>query len=262
MIIMKSHRTFRIDKIFGLATLICVLVIAYMVYNDYFKISSTSSSPEKQAEAAATASGGGKTSETEGTQASRTTKNITICIDAAKGGKETGVTASGKSEKNITLDMALAVKENLETQGINVVLTRSSDKDVTDKERTDICTNASAILIVSLRMNSYNGDTSVTGAEGYIHTTKPTDAAELSRKILSSLEKSAGIKNRGVKTGTAADAKDNYYINAHCKCTSAIIDMGFITNASDLKKVTTEKDKTAQAIADGITDYLKQAGLY
>jgi N-acetylmuramoyl-L-alanine amidase len=38
--------------------------------------------------------------------------------------------------------------------------------------------------------------------------------------------------------------------------------MGFITNASDLKKVTTDKDKTAQAIADGITDYLKQAGLY
>ena len=62
--------------------------------------------------------------------------------------------------------------------------------------------------------------------------------------------------------GTVADAKDNYYINAHSKCTSTVIDMGFITNVSDLKKVTTDKDKTAQAIADGITDYLKQAGLY
>ena len=111
-------------------------------------------------------------------------------------------------------------------------------------------------------MNSYNADTSVSGAESYIYTTKPVEAAELSRIILKSIEKSTGIKNRGVKTGTVADAKDNYYINAHSKCTSTIIDMGFITNASDLKKVTTGKDNTAQAIADGILEYLKQAGLY
>lgn len=158
--------------------------------------------------------------------------------------------------------MALAVKEKLNQQGINVVLTRTSDTDVTDEARVNTCNKASANIMVSLRMNSYNNDTSVSGAESYIHTTKPTEAAELSRKILSSLETSAGIKNRGVKTGTVADAKENYYINAHSRCTSTIIDMGFITNASDLKKVTTDKDKTAQAIADGITDYLKQAGLY
>ena len=56
-------------------------------------------------------------------------------------------------------------------------------------------------------MNSYNADTSVSGAESYIHTTKPVEAAELSRIILKSMEKSTGIKNRGVKTGTVADAK-------------------------------------------------------
>ena len=65
-----------------------------------------------------------------------------------------------------------------------------------------------------------------------------------------------------MKTCPVVDAKTNYYINAHSKCTSTVIDMGFITNVSDLKKVTTDKTKTAQAIADGIKDYLKQAGLY
>ena len=34
---MKSHRTFRIDKIFGLATLISIIAMAIMIYNDYFK---------------------------------------------------------------------------------------------------------------------------------------------------------------------------------------------------------------------------------
>lgn len=255
---MKNHKTFRIDKIFGLATLICVMIIAFMVYNDFFKSVSVSSDTEKETQAETKKNENiGKTENT-----SRQTRNITVCLDAAKGGKDAGLTANGKKEKDITLDMALAVKEKLEADGINVVLTRTSDTDVTDDARVSACNKSLANVVVSLRMNSYNNDTSVSGAESYIHTTKPVEAAELSRKILSQLETSAGIKNRGVKTGTVADAKDNYYINAHSRCTSTIIDMGFITNASDLKKVTTDKDKTAQAIADGITDYLKQAGLY
>lgn len=129
-------------------------------------------------------------------------------------------------------------------------------------DRVKASNSSNAYVCVSLRMNSYNSDASVSGAESYIHTSKPTEAVELSRIILKNMESSTGIKNRGVKTGTVAAAKDNYYINAHCKCTSCIINMGFITNASDLKKVTTGKDNTAQAIADGILEYLKQAGLY
>ena len=255
---MRGHRTFRIDKLFGLATLVCILVTALMIYNDFFKGVEISSGTEKETQTETRTNSGSDKKE----NVSKSTKNITVCIDAAKGGKDAGLSANGKNEKNITLDMALAVKEKLNQQGINVVLTRTSDTDVTDEARVNTCNKASANIMISLRMNSYNNDTSVSGAESYIHTTKPTEAAELSRKILSSLETSAGIKNRGVKTGTVADAKENYYINAHSRCTSTIIDMGFITNASDLKKVTTDKDKTAQAIADGITDYLKQAGLY
>ena len=255
---MKSHKTFRIDKLFGLATLVCVLITALMVYNDFFKGVQVSSDTEKETQTETKTD----TSSDKTESASRTTKNITVCLDAAKGGKETGLSANGKNEKNLTLDMVIAVKEKLEQNGINVVLTRTSDTDVTDEARVNTCNKSSASIVVSLRMNSYNNDTSVSGAESYIHTTKPVEAAELSRMILKSMENNAGIKNRGVKTGTVADSKDNYYINAHSRCTSTIIDMGFITNPSDLKKVTTDKDKTAQAIADGITDYLKQAGLY
>lgn len=255
---MKDHRTFRIDKLFGLATLVCILVTTLMIYNDFFKGVEISSGTEKETQTETRTNSSIDKKE----NVSKSTKNITVCIDAAKGGKDAGLSANGKNEKNITLDMALDVKEKLDKQGINVILTRNSDTDVTDEARVNTCNKASANIVVSLRMNSYNNDTSVSGAESYIHTTKPAEAAELSRRILSNLETSAGIKNRGVKTGTVADAKENYYINAHSKCTSTIIDMGFITNASDLKKVTTDKDKTAQAIADGITDYLKQAGLY
>ena len=256
---MKRHKTYRIDKLFGLATLICVLAIALMVYNDFFK-STTDTGAGKEAETQSRTSeylNDNKNIESKGSSS-----KAVVCLDPSRGGSDAGLGISGKKEKDINLDMALAVKSALQAEGIDVVMTRTADKDVTDEERVKASNSSNAYVCVSLRMNSYNSDTSVSGAESYIHTSKPTEAAELSRIILKNMESSARIKNRGVKTGTVADAKDNYYINAHCKCTSCIIDMGFITNASDLKKVTTDKGKTAQAIADGILEYLKQAGLY
>lgn len=259
---MKSHRTFRIDKIFGLATLISIMAMAIMIYNDYFKgtvdisgIFGKDSQEETRTSEYLNDKSTEQTTEPENDR-------IVICLDAAKGGSESGLMSGSKKEKDITLDMAVAVKTKLETRGIKVVMTRESDKDVSEETRTKICNESGAFACVSLRMNSYNADTSVSGAESYIHTTQPSQAAELSRNILSNMEKTAGIRNRGVKVGTVSDTKDNYYINAHSKCNSCIINMGFITNASDLKRVTTEKDKTAQAIADGILDYLRQAGLY
>ena len=258
---MKRHKTFRIDKLFGLATLVCLLVIVLMVYNDFFRDSvSVGNTAGRENESETRTSG--YLNDNKNVESKSSSSKAVVCLDPSKGGKDTGLASSGRKEKDINLEMALSIKSKLEAEGIEVVMTRTTDTDVTDEERVKICNSSNAYICVSLRMNSYNADSSVSGAESYIHTTKPTEAAELSRLILKSMEKSTGIKNRGVKTGTVADAKDNYYINAHSRCTSTIIDMGFITNASDLKKVTTDKDKTAQAIADGITDYLKQAGLY
>ena len=252
---MKHRKTFRIDKLFGLATLVCLLVITLMVYNDFFKDTvSEGNVIGKETESETRTSG--YLNDNKNVESKGASSKAVVCLDPSKGGKDTGVSSSGRKEKDINLEMALDIKSKLESDGIEVVMTRTSDRDVTDEERVKICNSSKVYICVSLRMNSYNADTSVSGAESYIHTTKPVEAAELSRIILKSMEKSTGIKNRGVKTGTVGDAKDNYYINAHSKCTSTVIDMGFITNVSDLKKVTTDKTKTAQAIADGIKDYL------
>lgn len=258
---MKHRKTFRIDKLFGLATLVCLLVITLMVYNDFFKDTvSEENVIGKETESETRTSG--YLNDNKNIESKGASSKAVVCLDASRGGLDSGLGSSGKKEKDINLDMTLAVKSKLEAEGVNVVMTRTTDTDVTDEDRVKASNSSNAYVCVSLRMNSYNSDASVSGAESYIHTSKPTEAVELSRIILKNMESSTGIKNRGVKTGTVAAAKDNYYINAHCKCTSCIINMGFITNASDLKKVTTGKDNTAQAIADGILEYLKQAGLY
>ncbi len=86
------------------------------------------------------------------------------------------MSSSGRKEKDINLEMALDIKSKLESDGIEVVMTRTSDRDVTDEERVKICNSSKVYICVSLRMNSYNADTSVSGAESYIHTTKPVEA--------------------------------------------------------------------------------------
>ena len=92
---MKDHRTFRIDKLFGLATLVCILVTALMIYNDFFKGVEISSGTEKETQTETRTNSGSDKKE----NVSKSTKNITVCIDAAKGGKMQDLVPMGKMKK-------------------------------------------------------------------------------------------------------------------------------------------------------------------
>ncbi len=80
-----------------------------------------------------------------------------VAIDPGHGGKDWG--AIGKrntAEKDITLQISLKVKEKLEKKlpGVKVILTRSEDKSMKLKERTEIANNANADLFVSIHCNA------------------------------------------------------------------------------------------------------------
>ena len=87
-------------------------------------------------------------------------------------------------------------------------------------------------------------------------TKKPADSQKLAEDILKQLKSEAGFNDRGVKYGTIADNKENYYINSHSSCASMVLQLGFITDSTDVKLVTDKLDTTATAIADGIVEYL------
>ena len=165
--------------------------------------------------------------------------------------------ASGNyTEKAITLSVALKVKEYLEESGVNVVMTRTSDKDVTNEQRVKTCNDSKASAMVSIHMNSADKTVTAKGAECWVHTKKPADSQKLAEDILKQLKSEAGFNDRGVKYGTIADNKENYYINSHSSCASMVLQLGFITDSTDVKLVTDKLDTTATAIADGIVEYL------
>ncbi|MCG6878575.1 MAG: N-acetylmuramoyl-L-alanine amidase [Deltaproteobacteria bacterium] len=80
----------------------------------------------------------------------------TIIIDPGHGGKDPGaIGAFGTMEKDIVLDIAKGLKDNLETSGrYNVILTRDEDKTMSLSERVDFANAADADLFISLHVNA------------------------------------------------------------------------------------------------------------
>lgn len=282
---LKGHGM-RWDTIVGIITLLTVLCFGIILYTDISRGGSAVLKPGKQdntmglslhdigemgslgenngaaGENNTTGSGvqNAQESSAAAVQTLKVNKSPVVVIDAAHGGDDDGTVYGGNKEKDQTLAVANAVKTYLEKSGAKVVMTRSADKTVANKARTDICNSANAVVVLSIQRNSSSSDTSASGAEAWVHTKKPAEAVKFASSVLDELNGQTGIKNRGVKTGTGSNSKDNYYINAHCSSTSCVLQLGFMTNSADDKYVTSELDKTAKAIADGTVKYLKTRG--
>jgi N-acetylmuramoyl-L-alanine amidase len=77
-----------------------------------------------------------------------------VVIDAGHGGRDSGtlLPGSGMLEKDITLDIALRLRDLLRDE-VQVVMTRVDDDNVPLKDRTEIANRAKADLFVSIHVN-------------------------------------------------------------------------------------------------------------
>lgn len=80
----------------------------------------------------------------------------TIVIDAGHGGKDPGAHGAYSNEKTVALGIAKKLKQaiNDELDGINVIMTRSSDKFIELHKRADIANDNKANLFISIHCNS------------------------------------------------------------------------------------------------------------
>src|ERR1700737_5505690 len=96
-----------------------------------------------------------------------------IAIDPGHGGSATsdptqlwdpGVVVGAIMEKDITLDLALRLRTLLQKERVKVVLTRIGDQYVEISERWNRVHASGARLFVSLHVNAFDGDPSISGA--------------------------------------------------------------------------------------------------
>ncbi|MDY3030505.1 MAG: N-acetylmuramoyl-L-alanine amidase family protein [Clostridia bacterium] len=182
-------------------------------------------------------------------------KNL-IVLDAGHGGFDPGAqgTLDGKTinESDIALQITYKVKGILESNGYKVVLTRSDDTYKTLIERPALANEKNAGLFVSIHINSVDSAPEANGTEVYYAESNNgsvggVTSSMLARNILNAMLKNMGSTNRGVKTAEHAVTK-------RTDMPSCLAEVGFITNADEIAKMTDEgyQYKAAQGIAEGI----------
>jgi len=101
-----------------------------------------------------------------------------VWIDAGHGGKDPGAVGNGLQEKDIALTVSLGVKQRLEAEyeGVQVLLSRSTDVFLELDERTHAANKAGADLLVSIHCNAAGG---AGGFESYRYTNASAAARSL-----------------------------------------------------------------------------------
>lgn len=180
--------------------------------------------------------------------------DIVICLDAGHGGTDSGAALGDRLEKNDNLAMALAVRDVLESAGAAVILTRSDDTFVELSQRSDFANKNNASVFVSFHRNAGGGN----GAEVWIDASPDSWEKSLAQRILDGLDTVGVSKNRGVRTGTSADAKKNYTVIKKTRMPACLIELGFIDSDTDNGLLEASFDAYANAIAQAI---LTETGL-
>lgn len=188
-----------------------------------------------------------------------------IIIDPGHGGRDPGkVGISETLEKEINLRIALYLKEILESQDIEVIMTREEDKDLSKtstnfktsdmKERVLLIQKSNADLVISIHQNSYT-DPAVYGAQCFYYSTSQ-ESKELASIIQNQIITSTNqTKIREIKSN------NDYYLLKHSTLPTVIVECGFLSNLKEEQLLLTEEyqRKMAWAIHLGIFQYLNEA---
>lgn len=174
-----------------------------------------------------------------------------VVIDAGHGGSDGG-TVNGKTiEKDINLSVTLKLKDILEDNNVEVVLTRSSDEDMNLEQRTSVANTANADFFISLHCNYYEDDAQIAGLECYYSSPDATESKAYAESIINAASSSDDIITREAKA-------EHYYVVRNTTMPAVLVEMGFLSNYSECQKLTREDYQKilAQKIAEGILQEL------
>ncbi|MHC4201572.1 MAG: N-acetylmuramoyl-L-alanine amidase family protein, partial [Planctomycetota bacterium] len=177
-----------------------------------------------------------------------------LVVDPGHGGRDEGARGkAGTKEKDVVLDIAKRTAVELRRKGVRVNLTRKDDRYLTPTARVRTSNSLKPDALVSLHTNSYR-QASVSGVETWVYSRqvvspKGTDRAsrKLAKAVQSGLVRAMGSRDRGVRRGT-------YQVLRRSKVPAALVEIGFISNAADEKKLADAKwrEKIAKALAKAI----------
>lgn len=196
---------------------------------------------------------------------------ITICVDPGHGFEDIGTDSEllgTFSEKDITLAIALSLRDFLEEKGFQIVLTHDGQSfpktDIDDgnrlfnpKERISYVQTLKIDYFLSIHCDSYEADDSVQGTRVYYSagTDFVKKSGQAANLIQSSINQKFPLSKKAVVREMEYDGA--YYVIRTAPVPASLIEVGFVTNPTDAQNMLDEDWRTdmAAAIADGISRF-------
>lgn len=218
-----------------------------------------------------------------------------IVIDPGHGGKDPGaIGKGGMREKDLVLDIARRVRDELKANGFEVVMTRDRDEFISLPERAAISNRAKADLFVSIHANA-NRSRWIRGFEVYHPRERgeaaiadligEKDSANLFRDLKMSRSSRntkaivmdliytqnqadainlssciVGSANRNLEVRDRAVKAASFYVLKNARIPAILIEIGYITNANEAKSLKSDsyRQEVTDSIVKGITNYKQQ----
>lgn len=195
-----------------------------------------------------------------------------VMLDPGHGGTDRGArSASGRTEKELTLDVARRVERHLKGSGLTVVMTRRGDITVPLSRRSELARDRRADVFVSIHFNAAVGPAQ--GIETFCLPPRglpPTAVAEprradhepqsgnrfdaenvwLAHLIQRQLLQATGAADRGVR-------RARFQVLRDAPCPAVLVECGFLSYRPEAEKIYTVeyRERLARAIAEAIRRY-------
>lgn len=178
-----------------------------------------------------------------------------IVLDAGHGGIDPGASKNGIKEKDLNFKILNTYTKDLfASSDIKVYFTRESDVKIDLYERAAFAAKVDADMFISLHMNA-NNSSSVKGTEVFYSgdnnntSTSGFNSALLAKTIVNNISTAINTKNRGA-------TKSEFVVAKYNTVPAVLIELGYMTNVSELDKLknTEFQRKTAEAIYSTVLD--------
>lgn len=198
-----------------------------------------------------------------------------IVLDPGHGGSDPGASSRrGLTEQRIALDIAKRVRAKLINEGFRAYLTRDVDRFVDLDARPRLAAARHANLFLSIHLNAAQSRDS-RGIETYVLTSPgfpSTSGSNGEKKSKNNAAYSANTRDAAnnifgyclqKNLRATAQAEDRglrharFVVLKEAPCVAALVECGFLTNASDERRLMTDEHRNmiATGIVKGITEY-------
>lgn len=202
-------------------------------------------------------------------------RRMVVYLDPGHGSGDTGAYYGGIAERDINLEVSNKIASGLKELGYEVIMSRttSSNSFSTDSRedlfaRAEDANKAGADIFVSVHHNALPNNTSVSGIETFYYgvndtypplpenmdshndPTRINNSKKLATLIHKELINTTKVFDRGIKTGA-------FVVTRETRMPAALLELGFMSNAAELKKLTTDayQVKLADSVIAGIHNY-------